>query len=221
MKGDTFALQATWAQGATTYVTSVGGAPQVYGGNMSAAFGWVTDGVFTTGSGVALTSAWGINGGYQHFWNPKWRSSLYGGYTAISYGGSATTMICPAGAATATPTGTALTGVYELLAELQLLASRFAHPVEPASGSRHRRRCRLEPLEYGVRRYRDPRGQRRASGWRLHDLGPGCGERALPHPAELPAVRRIRRGRPRLLPRDPTNTKDRQRCRSFFLWLCR
>jgi len=111
MKGDTFALQATWAQGATTYVTSVGGAPQVYAGNMSAGLGWVTDGVFTTGSGVALTSAWGINGGYQHFWNPKWRSSLYGGYSAISYGGSATTMICPAGAATAAPTGTALTGV--------------------------------------------------------------------------------------------------------------
>jgi porin-like protein len=112
LKGDTFAVQATYAQGATTYVTSVGGAPQIYGGNMSAAFGWVTDGVFTTGSSVALTTAWGINAGYQHMWNPKWRTSLYGGYSEFDYGGAATTMICPGGAGgTAAPTGTALTGV--------------------------------------------------------------------------------------------------------------
>ncbi len=108
LKGDTFALQATYAEGASTYVTSVGGASQVYGGNMSAGFGWITDGVFTTGSGVALTTAWGINGGYQHFWNPKWRTSLYGGYTAIEYGGSATAMICPA---PGVANGTALTAV--------------------------------------------------------------------------------------------------------------
>jgi hypothetical protein len=112
LKGDTFAIQATFAEGATTYVTSVGGAPQVYGGNMSAAFGWITDGVFTsagaTGS-VQLTTAWGINGGFQHFWNPKWRSSLYGGYTSIDYGGGVA-LICPT-ATTAAPLGTALTGV--------------------------------------------------------------------------------------------------------------
>ncbi len=65
---------------------------------MSAGFGWLTDGVFNTGSGIELTSVWGISGGYQHFWNPKWRSSLYGGYVQVNYNGTAQTMICPAGA---------------------------------------------------------------------------------------------------------------------------
>ncbi len=70
------------------------------------------DGVFTTGSAVELTTVWGLNGGYQHFWNPKWRSSIYGGYVEVDYDGAATAMICPGGAAgTAVPTGTALTGV--------------------------------------------------------------------------------------------------------------
>jgi hypothetical protein len=111
LKGDTFALQASYAQGASTYVTSDGGPAQVYAGGMSAGFGWVTDGVFGTGTSVQLTTAWGINGGYQHFWNPKWRTSLYGGFTEFDYGGGATAIICPAGSGTAAPVGTALTGV--------------------------------------------------------------------------------------------------------------
>jgi hypothetical protein len=116
LKGDTFALQATYAQGASTYVTSDGGAAQVYAGGMSAGFGWVTDGVFSSlagGSSVELTTAWGINGGFQHFWNPKWRTSLYGGFTEIDYSGTAKTFICGAGAggAVAAPAGVAMTGV--------------------------------------------------------------------------------------------------------------
>ena len=51
---------------------------------------------------------WGINGFYQHFWNPKWRSSIHGGYEEVDYGSTATSMIC---AAPATPSGVALTGV--------------------------------------------------------------------------------------------------------------
>jgi len=111
MKGDTFAIQATYSVGASGYVTSASSGEQVYGGGNQAAFGWVTDGVFTTGSGVELTTVWGLYGGYQHFWNPKWRTSLYGGYVEIDYDGNAKSMICPGGTATAAPTGTALTGV--------------------------------------------------------------------------------------------------------------
>ena len=36
---------------------------------------------------------WGINGFYQHFWNPKWRTSLYGGYVEVDYDGTATNII--------------------------------------------------------------------------------------------------------------------------------
>ena len=30
---------------------------------------------------IHLTNAWSVNAGYEHFWNPRWRTSLYGGYT--------------------------------------------------------------------------------------------------------------------------------------------
>ena len=36
---------------------------------------------------------WGINGFYQHFWNPRWRTSLYGGYVEVDYNGAATDII--------------------------------------------------------------------------------------------------------------------------------
>ena len=111
MKGDQFAMQAVYSVGAAGYATRATGASQIYAGNMSAGVSWITDGVFTTGSSIALTSVWGINGSYQHFWNPKWRTSIHGGYEEVDYSGSATAMICPAGGATAAPTGTALTGV--------------------------------------------------------------------------------------------------------------
>jgi hypothetical protein len=111
LKGDTFGVQAVYSVGASGYATSFATAMQVYGSGNSAGFGWVNDGVFTTGSSVELTSVWSINAGYNHFWNPKWKTSLYGGYVEVDYDGAATTMICPAGAATAAPTGTALTGV--------------------------------------------------------------------------------------------------------------
>jgi hypothetical protein len=111
MKGDQFGMQAVYSNGAAGYATRALGAWQVYGGNMSAGLGWVTDGVFTTGHSVELTSVWGINGFYQHFWNPRWRTSIHGGYEEVDYGGGATAMICPVGTATGAPVGTALTGV--------------------------------------------------------------------------------------------------------------
>jgi hypothetical protein len=104
MKGDQFGMQAAYAVGAAGYVTRATGPFQIYAGNMSAGFGWVTDGVFnsgaagTGGSSVQLTSVWGINGFFQHFWNPRWRTSLYGGYVEVDYGGGATSIICPTGA---------------------------------------------------------------------------------------------------------------------------
>jgi len=109
LKGDTFGVQAVYSVGASGYATSAAAPMEVYAGGNNVALGWVTDAVFTTGSGIELTTVWSINGGYQHFWNPKWRTSLYGGYTEIDYSSTARNMFCsPAPGA---PTGTALAGV--------------------------------------------------------------------------------------------------------------
>src|SRR5258705_12570141 len=100
MKGDQFGVQAAYSQGAAGYVTRATGAFQVYGSGRSAGFGWVTDGVYdntglvpATGSSIELTTVWGINGFVQHFWNPKWRTSLYGGYVQVDYDGTATNLL--------------------------------------------------------------------------------------------------------------------------------
>ena len=108
MKGDQFGMQAVYTVGASGYATRAIAPFELYGSGNTAGLGWLTDGVFTTGSSVELTSVWGINGFYQHFWNPKWRSSIHGGYEEVDYGSTATSMIC---AAPATPSGVALTGV--------------------------------------------------------------------------------------------------------------
>ena len=43
----------------------------------------------TTATDIQLTTAWNVNAAYEHFWNPRWRTSLYGGYAAVSYNNSA------------------------------------------------------------------------------------------------------------------------------------
>ncbi len=43
---------------------------------------------------LELTTAWGVNAAYEHFWNPRWRTSLYGGYAAVSYNDTANAMLC-------------------------------------------------------------------------------------------------------------------------------
>jgi hypothetical protein len=43
---------------------------------------------------LQLTTGWGVNAAYEHFWNPRWRTSLYGGYAAVSYNTQANAMLC-------------------------------------------------------------------------------------------------------------------------------
>jgi len=111
-KGDTFSVQATYSEAASSYPTPPA-AYQLYGSGNNAGFGWFSDGVFVTGSNVELTTVWSINGGFQHFWSPRWRTSLYGGYLEVDYDGAATTFICgaSAGGAVAAPVGVAMTAV--------------------------------------------------------------------------------------------------------------
>jgi len=97
-RGDTFAVQGCYSEGAAGYCTRATGAWQMYAAGNNAGFGWVSDGLYdstglTTGSNVELTTVWGINGAVQHLWSPKWRTSLYGGYVEVDYNGTATNLI--------------------------------------------------------------------------------------------------------------------------------
>lgn len=103
--GDRFYVEATYTQGMMGYVGLSGGivgTTNTYvrfnGANVAAA--WAFDGVFgvhpTTGvlTGLELTDAWAIAAAFEHYWTPNLRSSLWGSYTAVDYGGNASALIC-------------------------------------------------------------------------------------------------------------------------------
>ena len=97
--GDTIAASFVGTQGAIGYATKAGNWQMFNGGTVGV--GWVTDGLFDTnalagGNGntqIHLTNAWSVNAGYEHFWNPRWRTSVYGGYTKVWYDGGVTALI--------------------------------------------------------------------------------------------------------------------------------
>ena len=71
----------------------------------SVGFGATTDGVYMPGvggtGGIALTSAWGIRGAFNHNWDPYWSSSLFGSYSAVRYDGGANDNLLGAGTTSA------------------------------------------------------------------------------------------------------------------------
>ena len=85
---------------------------QCYNASTSVGVGWLTDGVFDTGTEVQLTRSWSINAGYQHIWNPKWKTSWFGGYVNVSYNDTAKNIINShlPGAAGTTPCGVPVAG---------------------------------------------------------------------------------------------------------------
>ena len=99
-QGDYLQAQVNYTQGALRYIFQT---PNSNWGKVNGAdegFGVLSDAVFggniLTGnaSGLDLTTAWNVNAAYEHFWNPRWRTSLYGGYAAVSYNSQGNAIVC-------------------------------------------------------------------------------------------------------------------------------
>jgi hypothetical protein len=109
-QGDWFQTQVNVTQGALRYLfntpnTNQGMSRGTDAGFGNEGYGVMSDCVYGGTPGAAnttscqLTSAWGINAGYEHYWSPAWHTSLYGAYYQVSYGtgtGSANAMLCSA-----------------------------------------------------------------------------------------------------------------------------
>ncbi len=99
-QGDYFQAQVNYTQGAVKYIFQATQASWLYRQGDSAAVGNVLDGVYggsiagLTASDVELTTAWNVNAAYEHFWSPRWRTSVYGGYAQVNYNGAANAMLC-------------------------------------------------------------------------------------------------------------------------------
>jgi hypothetical protein len=100
-KGDYIMGQFTYTEGALNYVLSnsgTGGFGAFWlrdGAAVNGAYGPAFDAVQTAaGTGnLDLTKAWSVTAGFEHVWNPQWKTSLYGAYGSVSYSGAASTAI--------------------------------------------------------------------------------------------------------------------------------
>jgi hypothetical protein len=90
--GDQIGVNVCYSEGDVGHCTN-NNFFQFYNSNTSVGLGWTTDGVFGTGTEIQRTRVWSALAGYQHIWSPKWRSSLFGGYVNVDYGGAATALI--------------------------------------------------------------------------------------------------------------------------------
>jgi hypothetical protein len=98
--GDYFQAQVGYTQGALRYLFQAGDTNPYIQHSNSAAYGVLSDGVFgensTHTTGINLTTGWGVNAAYEHFWNTHWRTSIHGGYMAVSYNSQANALLCAA-----------------------------------------------------------------------------------------------------------------------------
>jgi hypothetical protein len=100
-QGDYFQAMVTYTQGALRYAFQTTQPNWAFVSGQSMSFGVVSDAVVGgTLGGVAgvtdleLTSAWVVNAAYEHFWNPRWRTSVYGGWAQVNYGDTANNQLC-------------------------------------------------------------------------------------------------------------------------------
>jgi hypothetical protein len=98
LTGDTIAAQGVYSKGAAGYATNLFGPTAIFSGR-SLGLGTMVEGIYATGTDVELTTVWSANAAYEHRWDPKWRTSLYGGIVGVQYDDSAKQMLCTATAA--------------------------------------------------------------------------------------------------------------------------
>ena len=89
---------------------------QIYNNSNSVGLAWNSDGVFGTGTQIELTKIWSALAAYEHIWNPKWRTSIGGGYVNVRYNDAATNLILARTAGAAAACGVPASGAATLTA---------------------------------------------------------------------------------------------------------
>jgi hypothetical protein len=94
--------QVGYSKGANNYNLSNSGAGGfgafwLHNNAANGAYGAGFDAVVTADGSLDLTQAWSVTGGYEHRWNPQWKTSLYGAWGEVRYTTAASTAIAGAG----------------------------------------------------------------------------------------------------------------------------
>jgi hypothetical protein len=99
-QGDFIQAQGNYTVGASRYIFytpnsnwgKVNGANEAYGVLSDCVYGGTI--AAGTATGCNLTTAYGFNAGYEHFWTPAVHQSLYGSWYQVNYNGSANNQLC-------------------------------------------------------------------------------------------------------------------------------
>ena len=98
---DTFSVQVAYAEGAMHYVGSGIGAgagamtmATGFPGVTALAVGVGFDAALTGPNSLSLTTGWSVGAGFQHYWTPTLRTSLYGFYGDLDYSAAASPIAC-------------------------------------------------------------------------------------------------------------------------------
>ncbi len=95
--GDSISFEVDYSQGAINYTGSGwGNYSWCHGGTTGASCGKgvASDATYLfSDNSLALTTAWAVVAGFQHVWNPHWKTSIYGTYGEISYPGSVNSLL--------------------------------------------------------------------------------------------------------------------------------
>ena len=98
-KGDYFEAEVDYTQGALRYLnnTALVWNYVKYNGN-TIGYGLNADAVYGAAGGIGndlqLTTAWNVNAAYTHFWDPSWKSTLWGAYMAVNFNSTANILLC-------------------------------------------------------------------------------------------------------------------------------
>jgi len=103
-QGDYFQSEVNYTRGAVKYVNNgedtnyalQSGNQETYGVMSDCVFGGspASGTVASTTTACNLTTAWGVNAAYEHYWTPQFHESFAGSYMAVSYNAQANAMLC-------------------------------------------------------------------------------------------------------------------------------
>jgi hypothetical protein len=96
-RGDTAGLQGSLCQGAAGYCNMSQLSSLLVGGGKIA---WTNgfDGTYnpvTNGGQISLATQWSFTAFWEHYWDPKWRTSFFGGIAGYDYTAANVASICP------------------------------------------------------------------------------------------------------------------------------
>ena len=149
--GSYLQMQGSYTQGALRYISHTQwpfGSAARFGVGNSVGLGWLMDGIYGNSGEIELTRAWGIYASWEQVWNPKWKTSIYGGWTSVSYDDNAKALIAASTCGNQAGAGSFLPGA--------ITTAALAALPHPAVGLGHQRDQLRSQLADGLRRHPHP-----------------------------------------------------------------